>query len=85
MKRRPQADWTTTLEGRARYTEVRGCAQAMANRLGMDVGVERNDLFKTFRTFVLPRRENRYGFELRCEVVSPEDLSKCLPGHGPVR
>jgi hypothetical protein len=77
------ADWTLTPEGDAKYRAARAQAQQRANELGFDHGLERNDLFKTFHIFVLPRRENRFGHELRCEVVSPENLAKCQPGHGP--
>lgn len=77
------AAWANTPEGTAGYRTARAEAQRAANADGCDRGVERNDLFKTFRTFMLPRREYRNGHELRCEVVSCEDLSKCQPGHGP--
>ena len=63
------------------YKEVRAEAQASANRFGYDYGVER--LGDRYRCFMLPRRENRYGHELRCEVVRPERLEDCKPGHGP--
>ena len=76
--------WTATAEGMARYREARAIAQKNANELGFDYGLECNDLFKTFTTYMLPDRKNRRGFELRCEVVSPENLDKCKPGHGPV-
>jgi hypothetical protein len=33
---------------------------------------------------MLPQRKNRYGFELRCEVVECENLDRCQPGHGPM-
>ena len=63
------------------YKEVRAEAQASANRFGYDYGVEL--LGDRYRSFMLPRRENRYGHELRCEVVHPE--GDCKPGHGPPR
>lgn len=65
------------------YTEARAKAQESANRMGMDHGLEWNALMNEFCITLLPRRENRRGHELRCEVVSPEDLARCLPGHGP--
>jgi hypothetical protein len=37
---------------------------------GMDHGIENNAF--GFRSFMLPRPENRSGHELRCEVVTPE-------------
>jgi hypothetical protein len=81
--RKPTIDWTETPAGREKYTTARADAQKQANALGYDFGLERNDLFKTFHAFMLPRRENRYGHELRCEVVSCENLDRCQPGHGP--
>jgi len=76
--------WLETDEGQARYRAARAEAQKRANETGFDIGLERNDLFKTFSTFMLPRRENRTGHELRCEVVSCENLDRCQPGHGPM-
>ena len=67
------------------YAAARERAQKVANATGMDVGLERNPIFGTWSHRLLPRRENRYGFELRIEVVSPENLEKTLPGHGPRR
>jgi hypothetical protein len=64
------------------YGQARAAAQKTANELGMDVGLEHNPLFKEYRSFLLPRKENRRGFELRCEVVSPENAAKTMPGHG---
>lgn len=76
-------DWTTTTDALMKYRAARAEAQVAANADGFDRGLERNDLFKSFRVFLLPRRENRYGFETRCEVVSCSDLSRCQKGHGP--
>jgi hypothetical protein len=68
-----------------RYEQVKAEAQDLANLYGFDYGVEKCGFPERpeYRYFMLPRRENRYGFELRCEVVSCTDLSKCRPGHGP--
>ena len=63
------------------YEKVRAKAQTSANETGFYYGIERNAF--GFTCFMLPRRENRCGHELRCEVVSCEDLKKCQPGHGP--
>lgn len=82
VKQDPWLLWTNTPEGHAKYQEIRAKAQAQANELGFDFGIERNDLFKTYRCFMLPNRENRFGFELLCEVVSPEKGAR--RGHGPV-
>lgn len=64
------------------YAKARERAQKVANATGMDVGLERNPLFGTWSHRILPRRENRFGFELRMEVVSPEDIKKTRAGHG---
>lgn len=63
------------------YKEARAEAQHRANQTGYDYGVE-HDAFG-YHAFALPRRENRYGHELRCEVVHCEVLSRCAKGHGP--
>lgn len=63
------------------YREVRAEAQARANATGFDHGVER--LGGCFRYFMLPARDNRCGFECRCEVVSCEQVEGIQPGHGP--
>jgi hypothetical protein len=75
--------WRSTPEGAARYHTARAKAQAEANSDGYDRGLEPNDIFKSWCTFRLPGKANRYGHERLCEVVSCEDLSKCQPGHGP--
>lgn len=77
------ADWTRTERGSAKYRAARSDAQKRANETGFDHGVERNDVFKTFRVFMLPQKQNRCGHELLCEVVSCEDLKRCQKGHGP--
>ena len=64
------------------YEEARAAAQKMADATGMDVGLELNPIFKTWSHRLLPRRENRRGFELRIEVVSPVDVEKTQSGHG---
>lgn len=80
---KPSVDWRNTPAGQAKYTERRAEAQKRANDFGFDHGLEANHIFRDFTIMMLPRRENRYGFELRVEVVHPEDLSKTQPGHGP--
>jgi hypothetical protein len=49
----------------------------LARQLGHDVGLERVKLpgskkGEAFRVFSLPKPENRYGFEARCEVITPD-------------
>lgn len=45
----------------------RACEQVIAT--GRDYGIEKNAF--GFAVFMLPRPENRFGHELRCEVVTP--------------
>lgn len=57
------------------YKEAHAAAVLEARRSGKEVGLERFREYTTsgFRVFSLPKPENRYGFELRCEVVKPGD------------
>lgn len=63
------------------YNEAKAEAQAKANEMGYDYGVEK--LGASYRAFMLPQKKNRFGHELRCEVVSCTILANCKPGHGP--
>lgn len=63
------------------YAEAKRRARAAANETGFDHGLTRSAFGWSF--MMLPRRENRFGHELRCEVVSCDDLARCRPGHGP--
>jgi hypothetical protein len=73
----------TTAEKHARYLVARAEAQRLANdaarttpdysrKGGCDWGLEYNELFNTFSFRRLPLPHNRYGHELRMEVVRPE-------------
>lgn len=75
--------WANTPEGLEKYRQTRAALQKQANETGFDYGLERNDIFKEFTTFLMPSKGNRYGHYLRCEVVSCEILEKCQKGHGP--
>ena len=57
------------------YSEAHAAAVQLARTLNKEVGLEKFKEFNTsgFRIFRLPKPENRYGFELRCEVVKPSD------------
>jgi len=50
-------------------------AVLLARLLKHDVGIWRENEFGKdgYNIRSLPRPENRYGYELRCEVVSPSD------------
>lgn len=63
------------------YDQAKREAQARADETGFDYGVAKNAF--GFSCFMLPQKQNRYGHELRCEVVSCTILAKCQPGHGP--
>lgn len=67
------------------YSTARAEAQKRANESGMDHGLEYNSLFREYSVRMLPGRASRSGSELHCEVVHPENLSACKPGHGPCR
>jgi hypothetical protein len=62
------------------YKTVRAEAQKKADETGFDYGVEK-DAFG-FHHFMLPQKQNRFGHELRCEVVSAMNPEKCQKGHG---
>ncbi len=64
------------------YQSARTLAQEKANRTGRDYGVEKFPNGE-FSLVPLPEKRNRYGRELRCEVVYPENLDRCQKGHGP--
>lgn len=64
------------------YEQAKSQAQKYADEYGFDYGVEK--LGNDYGCFMLPRRENRFGRELSCEVVSCTVLAKCQPGHGPL-
>lgn len=58
------------------WKDAHTAAVKLARQIGHDVGLEKADNpidGKGYRIFSLPKPENRYGFELRCEVVSPSD------------
>jgi hypothetical protein len=64
------------------YQDALERAHKLADLTRMDQGIERNRLLGGFSVFMLPRRENRYGFELRCEVVHPAPGLTAHEGHG---
>lgn len=83
-KKDPTA-WRNTPAGIANYNAARAVAQARADETGYDYGIEPNDVFKEYSVRVLPARGWRSGYELRCEIVMCSYMSKCKPGHGPVK
>lgn len=61
------------------YEEARERAQQIADQTGRDMAVRR-DHEGGWEARHLPRREDRSGWEIRCEVVSP---MRPREGHGP--
>jgi hypothetical protein len=61
MEGRTAMDWTTTPEGTRKYRAARERAHAQADSLGLDVGIERVDMTREFRTFLLPRPGARWS------------------------
>jgi hypothetical protein len=55
----------------ATWREARDAAEALANKLGISVGIEKLTAFQGWTIKLLPRPENRCGWELRCECVDP--------------
>ena len=61
------------------YKCARSYAQKQADKIGWDYGIEWNTIYKYWHTFPLPRRENRYGHEVKCEVIYSNNPKE---GHG---
>ena len=63
----------------ANYDEAFKTALTQANATRRDQGLEKWKSELTpgmkFRVFPLPSAGNRYGFELRCQVVMPEIMT----------
>ncbi len=52
------------------YHDAYDAAVEDSRRYKCDIGLEK--LNGAFRLFFLPNQQNRCGFELRCEVVTPD-------------
>jgi hypothetical protein len=59
----------------ADYKIAFNAAVDLANTQGKEVGLEKFKEYNKpgFRVFNLPKPQNRYGFELRCQVVQPKE------------
>jgi hypothetical protein len=57
------------------WKDAHTAAVELARLLKRETGIEKaNEFGKTvYRVHSLPKPENRYGFELRCEIVHPSD------------
>lgn len=79
VKRKPykvrDVDWEE-------YDRLSKEAQKNADETGCDWGLEKNDVFGTFRIFPLPRKKLRSAHELRCAVYECSNYDRQQPGHG---
>lgn len=75
--------WLDSPEGIAAYRAKRAEAQALANELGFDYGMFVSEPMRMWMHRLLPAKHLRYGDEMRCEVVSPENVDRTQRGHGP--
>lgn len=53
------------------WAEARAFAEATANKTGVACGIEKPTTLQSWTVRFLPRPENRYGWETRCEAVEP--------------
>jgi len=53
------------------WAEARAFAEATANKTGVACGIEKPTPLQGWTVSFLPRPENRYGWETRCEAVEP--------------
>lgn len=83
-RRKPAAPdpWLTSEDSHAKYRAKRAEAQASANLLGMDHGIEARPTLREWGFFLLPQKQYRFGHETLCEVVHPECLATTQRGHG---
>lgn len=59
----------------ATWKAAHTAAVLLARQLKREVGILRQEEFgfDGYNLYSLPQPKNRYGFELRCEVVRPDD------------
>jgi len=55
------------------WQQAHDYAQAEANRTGLSLGIEKptGPLRREWLVRYIPRRENRFGYDLSCEAVEP--------------
>lgn len=53
------------------WHEARAYAEAQARKVGVAYGIEKPTRYQKWTVKMLPQKQNRYGWELRCEVVEP--------------
>lgn len=55
----------------ATYEQAFDHAVEQSNKIGVAHGIEKPTLYQKWTVKMLPRKENRCGWELRCEAVEP--------------
>jgi hypothetical protein len=75
-------EWSRSPDWLSKYCVAKAGAQKAADEDGFDRGLESNELFRSFRFFMLPQKQNRCGHELRCEVVMCSSDERMQKGHG---
>lgn len=64
------------------YGEAFKVAQEEANASGMSRGIEKPvPPYNQWSVIVLPRPQNRFGHELRCQVVATEHVDRVARGY----
>jgi hypothetical protein len=53
------------------WHEARRYAEASAKEIGVAFGIEKPTPYQGWTVKMLPRKENRCGWETRCEAVEP--------------
>jgi hypothetical protein len=53
------------------WKEARAYAEHQADAFGLAFGIEKPTKFSKWTVKMLPRKENRYGWERMCEAVEP--------------
>ncbi len=53
------------------WQEARAYAEQQANSMRVSFGIEKPTAYQKWTVKMLPRKENRCGWELRCEAVEP--------------
>ena len=59
------------------YREAFNTAVKLARLLGRETGILKAHCplarCEVFRVYILPKPENRYGFELKCQIARPDE------------
>lgn len=70
------------MSGFKSYGEAFKHAQESANEGGISYGIEKPvPPFNEWNVLMLPRPQNRFGYELRCQVVATEHADRVARGY----